>query len=87
MNSNVLFSRMRAAVATAEEAEAVEAAANAARAQLMLEQANHRSAATPHPNRHPRGGYAKAMANRWVPPADPVAVEAGRRCLPEHDRD
>ena len=78
-----LFSRIHA-VATAE---AVEAAATAANAQLKLEQARHRSVASSHPNSHPRGGYAKAMANRWVPPADPVAVEAGRRCLPEHDRD
>ena len=56
-----LFSRIHA-VATAE---AVEAAATAANAQLKLEQARHRSVASSHPNSHPRGGYAKAMANRW----------------------
>lgn len=83
MNAIILFGRMRAVVGTAEEAKAVEAAANAAHAQKIEEERHRR-----YLNQHPRGGYAKAVRHPWVPDADPVAVQTGRRCLPpENDRD
>ena len=72
-----LFRRMH------EEAES--ASRNASEAQQRVEQGCKSVSCRRHP---PRGGYAKARANKWVPPdPDPRMVVQGRSSLPLGDRD